>query len=367
MIAKISKKHFIMRHKTYLLRRIYNILIDNFLQKLSRVLDREILGRPFAIHIYPTYRCNLRCRQCNYYKRYFKELSIEKWKEIIINLKRWMGNFCLRITGGEPFMREDLIEIIRFSHQLGIMTAVATNGTLIDKDNVNKILESGLDTIYISLDGIKEETHDFLRGLSGAYRKVMQAIKLLKGGIKLQINTTIMNNNLDEIIGLVEFAEKNGLKISFQGLYIQVDDKTNSFDLQNYELWPKDKKKLDDVFAELLFRKKKNSNIFNSIRHLQLIHSYYNQPQQYINYRCQAHRTNFRIMPNGDVHLCHKFNLTGNVTIGLPQNIWSSEETNLIRERMKHCWRNCSFSSCYHYETLREHISKFKGIFFSSC
>lgn len=175
-----------------------------------------------------------------------------------------------------------------------------------------------------------------------------------------------MDNNLDEIIGLVEFVEKNGLRISFQGLYVQADDKTNLFDLQNYELWPKDKEELDYVFAEILLRKKKNSNIMNSIRNLQLIYSYYNQPLQYINYRCQAHRTNFRIMPNGDVQLCHKFNLTGNVTIDSPQNIWSSEGTNLIREGMKHCRRNCSFLRCFYYETFLEKISKFKDIFLIS-
>ncbi len=243
-----------------------------------------VLGKPQAVDIFPTVRCNLECRQCSCYKRNSIELSYDKWKEIIVRLKGWLGNFSLRIAGGEPLMREDSLEIIRLSHQLGIVTILTTNGTLIDKDTADKILGSCLDYICISLDGFKEETHDFLRGSSGAYRKAIQAIEFLKNRIKLQINTTIMSYNLDEIINLVEFAEMNKLRISFHGLILNYKGQINHSDFQNHDLWPKDIKRIDNIFSELLLRKKRTPNILNSIRHLQLMNFYYKYPGEYANY-----------------------------------------------------------------------------------
>ena len=355
-----------MNRKLYLLRLIHNGLINHLLQNFSLQLHGNIFCKPEAIDIFPTYRCNLRCRQCAIYEHRTNEVTFDKWKEIIANLERWLGHFRLRICGGEPFMREDLLEIIRYSHRLGIVTILTTNGSLIDKNIAEKIIESGLDFISISLDSLKEEPHDFLRGFPGTHKKIMQAIEYMKGKITIQICTTIMSYNLDEILNLLEFVERNKLKISFQGLIPQLKVPIDSFDFQNFDLWPKDRKKIDYIFSELFLRKKRNSNITNSYRHLELIHSYYKQPRKNINYSCQAHKSNFIIMPNGNVKFCSRFRPIGNIAFDLPQKIWKSKEAALIREEMKDCCRNCTFIRYYYYETLPEKISRFKNIFLTT-
>lgn len=352
-----------LKRRNYLFKLMYRGLINHCLRNLPSQFDGSIMPKPDAVDIYQTFRCNLRCKQCNSYKRNSGELDTDRWREIIVKLKSWLGDFRLRVCGGEPFLREDLLEVITFAHRLGIATVVTTNGTLIDGSISEKIIKSGLDFISISLDGIKEDTHDFLRGVPGAYKKAIQAIKLLKDEISVQICTTITNYNLDEISCLLKFADETGVKISFQGLFPQVENKSGSFDFKNWDIWPKDKIKLEYVFKELIKIKEKKQSIMNPVRQLQLIFSHYSSPERYMSYSCKAYKSNLRIMPDGNVQLCGQYGFIGNITGETPQSLWRSEKAELIRGEMKNCKQNCSFIRCYYYDTLFEEISKLKSLF----
>lgn len=338
---------------------------DNTINHILPNLTFGLYSKPQAVDIFPTLRCNLKCRHCCFSSFSCFEISSDKWKEIIVNLKKWLGAFWLRISGGEPLLREDLLEIIEFSKSIGVCSLLDTNGSFIDRSVANRILNSGLDIICISLDGFKEETHDYIRG-PGVFKDAIAAIEYLRNKIILQITTVIMSYNLDEIFDLVKFAENNRIGINFTGLFLRANNEINNFNFWNGNLWPKDKSKLKFIFDELISRKmnkEKGRVIRNSIGHLRLLKNYYLDPQRHLNYSCQAHRRNLLILPDGRVDFCIWFRNMGNLTQNLPQRIWKSKQAASTREMMEKCPRNCAFIGCYYYETLLEKISRFKSIF----
>jgi len=341
-----------LKQRTNFLKTVCNNALNNLLRNLSFGL----YCKPERVLIFPTLRCNLRCKHCYLLQHPEEELATDKWIKIIINLQKWLGSFPLAITGGEPLMREDLFKIINFSHKLGLVTILNTNGTLIDKGTAEKLVKSGLDIICISLDGFKEETQDNLRG-KGVYKKVMSAIGYIKNQIRLQIRTTILQQNLDEILKLVEFAKENRLTISFSGLFPSRMDT----DVQNNDLWPKDKEKIDWVFDQLILKKKKYHNIRNPVRHLRIIKSYYQQSDEHRYYCCQVYQKNYNIMHNGIVRLCHGFEPIGDIATAAPDAIWNSRA--ILKEGMKRCKFNCSFMNCRFHENLLEKIVLFKDMF----
>jgi len=345
-----------LKQKSDLLKTAYNTTIHLFLERISFGL----YYRPERVQINFTLRCNLKCKHCLVPHYFSDELSLKRWKEIMLRLRKWLGCFFLVITGGEPLLREDVVDLIKFSNSLGITTCLITNGTLIDKYMADRLVESGLNIICISLDGFKEKTHNFLRG-DGVYKKTMEAIEYLKNRSILQICTTVLSCNLEELLELVNFVEDNRIAINFQGW--KVKNIIGDFDIQNHALWPKDREKVERIFNELILRKEKNHSIINSIRHLQLMKSYY--INYHLSYHCQAYKRNFNIDPNGVVGLCYKFRPIGNATWESPNTMWNSKETSLIRKKMKGCNFNCSFLNCHFYESFLEKVLRFKNIYFN--
>jgi MoaA/NifB/PqqE/SkfB family radical SAM enzyme len=139
---------------------------------------------PFNITISVTDYCNSRCKTCNIWKvRPVNELTCEEYKKIFKNFGRI---FWLTITGGEPFIRRDLFDIIKTinSETKPNYITIATNGMLTKKiiNDVKKILRFCPNItliINLSIDGIGKQ-HDYIRGVHGNYKKTVKTFKELK-------------------------------------------------------------------------------------------------------------------------------------------------------------------------------------------
>ena len=117
-----------------------------------------------------TAACNLVCYHCRRTDVADKvspdELSEQEAKSLIDELADW-GRTILVFSGGEPLMRPDIFELMSYASQKRVIVALATNGTLINKDLAKRIRESGVDRVSISFDGADEATHDAFRRLPG--------------------------------------------------------------------------------------------------------------------------------------------------------------------------------------------------------
>jgi heme b synthase len=111
------------------------------------------------------------------------------------------------LTGGEPLLRSDIFDLARYGTDKGFRMVMATNGTLMTEETVQKMKTSGIQRISVSLDGPSSETHDAFRRVKGAFESSLRGIELAKkGGLDFQINTTITQMNLHLIADILKLA-----------------------------------------------------------------------------------------------------------------------------------------------------------------
>jgi len=157
-----------------------------------------------------TRRCNLKCVHCyssSQNRRYSDELSTEEGKALIADLAAF-GSPVILFSGGEPLMREDLPELVRFAVESGMRAVISTNGTLITKGRAAVFAKIGLSYMGISLDGVGE-IHDRFRGVPGAFDAAVKGIRNCReAGIKVGVRFTITGENSGEIPAIFDFIER---------------------------------------------------------------------------------------------------------------------------------------------------------------
>lgn len=117
----------------------------------------------------------------------------------------------LVLSGGEPLVRPDLFELIRFAHEKGVPVALATNGTLISHFLAKEIVQSGIRRVSISLDGATAETHDRFRRMPGSFERAVSGFGRLKAwGMSMQLNATLTKHNLHELEAIYHLSLELG-------------------------------------------------------------------------------------------------------------------------------------------------------------
>jgi len=144
---------------------------------LTSVFKKKI---PWLIELSVTYRCQCRCRHCSV-SNYFSEVDREREltsDEIRSILKQAVKIGIPKVDyfGGEPLLKEDIVELVRFGSRLGVYISITTNAWLLTWDMVKRLKDAGISCINVSLDSADEQEHDELRGLPGIYKKAVAAI-----------------------------------------------------------------------------------------------------------------------------------------------------------------------------------------------
>jgi radical SAM protein with 4Fe4S-binding SPASM domain len=115
----------------------------------------------------------------------------------------------LILSGGEPLLRQDILELIRYGASKGFRMGLGSNGSLIDDRVARSLKEAGVKTVSISLDSHVAEKHDDFRGVEGSWQKATRAIAALRqNGVLVQVNTTVTQQNYGEIDEIMSLAEK---------------------------------------------------------------------------------------------------------------------------------------------------------------
>lgn len=158
-------------------------------------------------------RCNLRCVHCYSQSRdqdYPNELSHEEGLKLLGNLADF-GAPVVLFSGGEPLMRPDIFELIRFATGRKMRAVVSTNGTLITPEMAAQLKEAGLSYVGISLDGL-ESTNDRFRGVKGAFRMALSGVQnCLRSGVKVGLRFTVTRSNYRDVGGILDLVEQEGI------------------------------------------------------------------------------------------------------------------------------------------------------------
>ena len=159
-----------------------------------------------------TRACNLKCVHCyndSGAGKSFNDVTTEKAKAVLDDLAGF-GVPSVLFSGGEPLMRPDLFDLIKYAGRKGLRTVISTNGTLITSDIAKKIKDCEVSYVGISLDGIGQ-INDKFRGVKGAFDKAVKGIKnCMALGIRVGLRLTLTKRNVQDIENLFDFfvAEK---------------------------------------------------------------------------------------------------------------------------------------------------------------
>ena len=177
----------------------------------------------YSLLIEVTKKCNARCDQCGSRCDIHSEelLTKEQILAALRDIRDHLGtDAMLNITGGEPLLRHDLFELMSEASAMGFDWGMVTNGSLITDDVIARMKESGMKTITISVDGLRE-THDDLRHLPGSWDRIMTALPKLKQAAfldHLQVTFTANRRNVYEFEALYNVLAPIGLdsiRVSF--------------------------------------------------------------------------------------------------------------------------------------------------------
>ncbi|MBI3755858.1 MAG: radical SAM protein, partial [Deltaproteobacteria bacterium] len=172
---------------------------------------------PFLISWNITKRCNLKCSHCYLdaveLEQGTGELSTYEAKKVIDEIASVNPQAMLILTGGEPLLRNDCMELTRYASDKGLMVVMGTNGTLLDDPTVEKMIRSGVKGVGISLDSIESSYHDKFRGLNGAWEKTTAGMGILKKhGLDFQVQVTVTKDNYSEIADIIRLAYEKGAR-----------------------------------------------------------------------------------------------------------------------------------------------------------
>ena len=168
--------------------------------------------RPSLVSWNLTRKCNLRCPHCylSAGKAADRELSTAECLSLLDELHA-LGTEMLILTGGEPLLRRDIYEIALKAGGLGMWVVMGTNGVLVTPRVARKMVECGVKGVGISIDSIDPDRHNRFRGSPKAWQHSVRALEICKSeGLEVLVQTTVMQENYDEIPALLDFAREHG-------------------------------------------------------------------------------------------------------------------------------------------------------------
>ena len=178
--------------------RLGNFLLVLASLAMTRVLRRPVVwGRPFMLMVEPTNLCNLRCPLCpsgnGEMSRARGKMRVEDFKRLVDATGRHVFMMMLW-NQGEPYLNEGFNEMVRYAHQRGIFTFTSTNGHFIrDDDAAPAVVESGLDELIVSVDGVDQETYARYR-VGGSLDVVFDGIRrVLRARAEASSRTPVVN------------------------------------------------------------------------------------------------------------------------------------------------------------------------------
>ncbi len=168
---------------------------------------------PYSGAIELTSACNLKCVHCYVSHCHFEGdiLSYREWCRIFDEIAA-AGCLWLLITGGEPFLRPDFLDIYAYVKKKGILITLFTNGTLITEDVADYLKEWQPRLLEITLYGATKQTYERLTGVAGSYERCLRGIELLvERHIPLNLKTVALTINKNEIPAMQQYAQKLGV------------------------------------------------------------------------------------------------------------------------------------------------------------
>lgn len=218
------------------MRRYHDILDD--LTRKKRI--------PLTTFVEVTYQCNERCIHCAIPNRNIGGLSVGEYQKIFEEIVKLNGLYVV-FTGGEPFVRDDFIQIAKDARSRGLSVRIYTNGLAVTKEQLEKLLKLGVYEYDVSVYGATPQIHDQITGTDGSFKKTLNTIRAMERiGARVVVKCPVMTQNIHQLEQLYELFQHTDTTISFfPRITAQIDGATkphecrmSSCELQQYYGYP---------------------------------------------------------------------------------------------------------------------------------
>ncbi len=280
-----------------------------------------------------TYRCNAKCTMCNRYKVPSKpedEISLE-------TIRKLPEMYFTNITGGEPFMRDDLKDVVRELYKKSERIVISTNGFYTDRivDLCKEFPQVG---IRISIEGL-EQTNNEIRGLDDGYNRGYTTLKtLVDMGMKdVGFGMTVQDKNAPDLVPLYNISDELNMEFATASLH-------NSFYFVESNNIIHDRLMVAGHFEDLVNRllcSNSPKKWFRAYFNHGLINYIFSQKRLL---PCDMSFDTFFIDPFGDVMPCNgtkEKEVMGNLNEQSWDELWNSEQAEEVRKKVRCCDRNC--------------------------
>jgi MoaA/NifB/PqqE/SkfB family radical SAM enzyme len=294
-----------------------------------------------------TRKCNYRCIGCNVWQEQDEnELPASEVKKGLDILKD-LGVMEIVLSGGNPLLRQDIDEIIRYASKLFI-TTVYDNGSMAAK-KIEALRNA--DFVAISIDSLDPAKNDHIRGMKGAWNQALKSVgELQKEGIRVGVAPTISQVNMNEIVEFTTWFLKKNIPVWYS---IYSHDTSGSRDQlfkigkQSDEFTLTDKEGMVNLCDSLRKLKKNSGLVLITDKILDTVRTLYAENRR--TWRCKALQNFLMVDHQGRVAGCHLHDPVGSI-FDLP-TIWNSERWNNLRKSYSRCTR-CTYL-CYIFYSVQ--------------
>jgi MoaA/NifB/PqqE/SkfB family radical SAM enzyme len=315
------------------------------------LINSKFFSAPFYVQLYVTDRCNLQCRMCNIWKRKSKEMTINEIEHCAKSLKELKVSNVV-ITGGEPFLRPDIVEIVRLLNDYGFSIKLQTNGTLVTEEKIKALARAGLRDITISLDTLDEGKYDWICRSKNLFRKVEQSLDLAAKYMKgfVVASTVVSKINVSELPEIIKFVNSKGAYSLICPLHQQPPENDTGFCCaysKEMILSKGDMPEIEKAYAEVLKMKQEGYRIISSTQYLKASLDYFRTGKY--SWHCKAGERFFVIYPDGGVSPCEVYPSFINAESNFTEKFRSAEYKENVRRTREGCsgciwgcWRETS-------------------------
>ena len=319
-----------------------------------------------------TTECNLKCQICDLWKRSdpSNKLNFNDKLKFLNEMCDWSEennldarrNLNVILTGGEPFLfPNQVLTISNICKENHIPCYINTNGSLLEP-LIDKILNSELTALTISLDSHHSTIHDNLRQSPGLFKSVIKVINLLlvrkrkdNYPIKICVQSILGDWNIKEITEHVEFFENLEIDgIQFQPIQYPFGHRVQFERYKESNYFPNSQDEIDDAIGNLLQFKADKGFIMNSVEEINLFRQYFKYPEFLPDNikPCKARDQNLIIDVCGNVKFCfgksvEPVDKIGNILIKKIDDLLNGREATLVKESMRNCNRACGIMMCH--------------------
>jgi len=324
--------------------------MSNLLYKIAVFRFRKVLKffkmLPISLTFSITRKCNLSCRTCNIWQdKVEDELALEEYIKIFSSINIKDRIFWITIDGGEPFLREDIDQIVEnaYFYIRPSVINIATNGTLPDVifNKVSKIVESCSDMqiiVNLSIDDI-EDKHDYIRNKTGTFAKALETYYKLKnidnGNFCLGINTTVSKFNIDNLSEIINYC----LQLNPDSYLIEIAEEREMFKNLGCDIRPSRNKCISSL--NLILNEMARVKFVNFSMPTQFLRKeYYSLTKKILQKKrliipCLAGIAFGHVFSNGDIWSCSvKRRIMGNLRREKYdfRKIWFSKKSDSVRQ-----------------------------------